>query len=332
MGIFYPRAVAIEAYPFRLVNKSTGAVITSGTPTVTISKDGVQAAATNTPVYNGNGEWLLDITSSERDCNRTTLLIDHTDAVPLTIVITSDQENGPGAKRVLLDFGSLGKNASVWVTYTSDDSTVVASGDTDSNGQLIFYLDNDSYNLRFQKAGVNFTNPYTLVVTTDTTVSLGSNLSVPTGALSLSAYADISTAQAYFDTRLNTTAWDEANSTDRNKALLMATRAINRLDFAGRRTTAAAALGNQFPRGDDTAVPDEIVYATCEEALSLLGTTIEQQDASLYILEEQFSGAKVKYNSDRTPEHTLSGITSPEAWRYLVMYLRENKSIEITRV
>lgn len=329
MGVFYPRGVAVPKYSFRLINRSTGQYITSGTVSVVISKDGVQAAATNTPVYNGNGEWLLDITAAERDCAKTAILIDHADAVPLNIVITSDQELGPGASLVTLQFGTAGKNASVWLTFASDPTTVVASGTTDSSGNINFYIDADTYYVYFQKAGYNFTNPYTLVVTGAATVSL--TVTAATSSLSTTAYASLSVAQAYFDERLHTTAWDNATETDKSKALLMATRAINRLDFQGIATEAAVALKNQFPRGDDTSVPDEIVWATCEEALTLLSRDPEETTESLYVLEEHFSGAKVKYNPDRVPRNVLSGIYSGEAWKYLLLYLRDDRSVNIHR-
>lgn len=333
MGIFYPRGVAIDAYPFRLINKNDGTVVTSGTVTVLVSKDGgAQAASTNTPVHNGSGEWLLDITATERDCERTSLIISHADIVPMHIVITSDSELGPGAKQITVQFGRRGKNASVWLVYADDVDTVVASGETGNTGEIIFYLDDAEYYLYFQKPGINFNNPYSIAVTAIATFDLSAQLSQASAAFAATAYATLDDAHEYFSTRLHTDAWDNATDIDKQKALVMATRAIDRLDYQGSPTTAALDLGNQFPRGTDTEIPDEIVWATCEEAFTLLSRKTEDEYDSSRIIEEKFSGATVRYDPDNIPRNILSGIMSAEAWKYLLLYLRDDRSVALHRV
>jgi len=50
-------------------------------------------------------------------------------------------------------------DADVWVTSDEAGNTLVASGETDENGQVVFYLDAGDYYVWAQKAGYNFTNP-----------------------------------------------------------------------------------------------------------------------------------------------------------------------------
>ena len=50
-------------------------------------------------------------------------------------------------------------DADVWVTSDEAGNTLVASGETDENGQVVFYLDAGDYYVWAQKAGYNFSNP-----------------------------------------------------------------------------------------------------------------------------------------------------------------------------
>ena len=50
-------------------------------------------------------------------------------------------------------------DADVWVTSDAQGNTVLASGQTDSNGQVTFQLDAGTVYVWRQKAGWNFTNP-----------------------------------------------------------------------------------------------------------------------------------------------------------------------------
>ena len=52
----------------------------------------------------------------------------------------------------------------VWVTTDSAGNNIIASGVTDALGQVTFMLDAGSYYVFKQLAGVNFTNPETMVV------------------------------------------------------------------------------------------------------------------------------------------------------------------------
>ena len=55
-------------------------------------------------------------------------------------------------------------DADVWATTDSNGSVVVASGRTDQNGIITFYLDSGTVYIWRQKSGYNFANPDTEIV------------------------------------------------------------------------------------------------------------------------------------------------------------------------
>jgi len=55
-------------------------------------------------------------------------------------------------------------DADIWVTTDEAGTIVVASGDTDSSGNVTFFLDAGTYYVWGQKSGYDFTNPDTEVV------------------------------------------------------------------------------------------------------------------------------------------------------------------------
>jgi len=56
-------------------------------------------------------------------------------------------------------------DADVWVTSDQAGTNVLASGETDSSGQVTFYLDTGTVYMWVQKPGYDFTNPTTVTVT-----------------------------------------------------------------------------------------------------------------------------------------------------------------------
>ena len=82
------------------------------------------------------------------------------------------------------------------------------------------------------------------------------------------AYVTKEEAEIYFTSRLHVDPWLDASDSDKQAALAMATRAIDRLTLKGRK----AALGQSlaFPRHPDTDVPVAVKDACCEEALALM--------------------------------------------------------------
>jgi hypothetical protein len=119
--------------------------------------------------------------------------------------------------------------------------------------------------------------------------------------------------------------------TNKEKALAMASRALDRLNWLGSKTDAAQVL--QFPRGGDTAIPDDIKFACAEEALSLLegrDPTLEYEN--LRTESQQYKNVKASYNTAQIAEHIVCGFTSLTAWRYIKSYLRDSRVVQISRV
>jgi hypothetical protein len=146
----------------------------------------------------------------------------------------------------------------------------------------------------------------------------------------MSNYLDTTDAQTYFDGRLSTDAWDDASSADKTKALTMATRAIDALNFQGEKTVSTQE--HQFPRGGDLTVPQEILDATCEVALSLLdGNTIDEAYQRSRISSERYATVGTTYNNDLPEIHVLNGIPSIVAWQLLKPFLRDPRAIAIDR-
>lgn len=145
------------------------------------------------------------------------------------------------------------------------------------------------------------------------------------------SYADIDFAVTYFATRLHTQPWDLADNSDRLKALAMGTRDIDRLDFAG--SKAVATQDNEFPRGTQTVVPEDIKIANCEIALAYLdGVDPDQELEAVRMRSNKFVSIETVYDTGAIPDHIVSRIASATAWAYLRPYLREPRNIRLSRV
>jgi hypothetical protein len=80
----YRQGVALTGFTFVLINKSTGAAVTSGTVTCKVIKDGgSQSTSTNSAVHEGNGQWSITLTATEMDAEQVGLAITHSTALPL---------------------------------------------------------------------------------------------------------------------------------------------------------------------------------------------------------------------------------------------------------
>ena len=82
------------------------------------------------------------------------------------------------------------------------------------------------------------------------------------------SYVSLAEANEHFSNRLHADAWAEASDADKDKALAMATKTIDRQLLRGRKTNPEQELA--FPRYPDTEVPEAVKEACCEEALALL--------------------------------------------------------------
>lgn len=134
-------------------------------------------------------------------------------------------------------------------------------------------------------------------------------------------YTTLAEFQTYVDSfTLDTDNYDVAPPAKRTKALTLATRAIDRLNFQGDK--AVPGQQYQFPRGNDSVVPTAIKNATCELALKYLDDVVlDQEFDAQNVAFEAFMGIKTSYN-DFAKEHLINGIVSFEAWLLLKPYLR----------
>ncbi len=145
---------------------------------------------------------------------------------------------------------------------------------------------------------------------------------------STTAYTTTDAADLYFDTHVSATAWDDATETEKVRALAHATRLIERLNFIGEKADPDQTL--QFPRGTDTAIPEDVKAACCELALALLDeTNLESEYSALLVEQTTHESTKTVYNRKAVPTHILAGIVSIEAWRYLIPYLRHISTVSL---
>ena len=143
-------------------------------------------------------------------------------------------------------------------------------------------------------------------------------------------YGDLASANTYMKFRLGTEWWFDSIVADREAALIMATRAIDRLNYAGDKNDPDQTA--QFPRGNDTEVPEAIECACYECAFKYLcGSDIEDEIRGLGMDNVQISGARTSSNAMYVPEHLRAGIVSAEAWMYLRPYLRDPYCSDISR-
>lgn len=146
----------------------------------------------------------------------------------------------------------------------------------------------------------------------------------------MTAYATTTEAATYFQQRLHTSAWTNANSEQRTAALQYATDLIDQLNFAGSKTDSAQEL--EFPRGTDTVVPDKIKKACYEITYALLDGRDPQFDIeNMNRQGSVFQDARSFHDVRFQPEHLMHGIPSSLAWRYLKPYLRSGRSVKLSR-
>jgi hypothetical protein len=137
----------------------------------------------------------------------------------------------------------------------------------------------------------------------------------------MTSYVTLEEFQNYVDGFIiDTDDFDAATPPMRQKALNIATRSIDRLNFEGDLTDPAQP--NQFPRGGDTTVPTAIKNATCEIALVLLTSTLDIESDKLATREDAFLAVKTARDTNAVSENVVNGIVSFEAWLLLKPFLR----------
>lgn len=178
-----------------------------------------------------------------------------------------------------------------------------------------------------------------------------------------SYYGSISGANTYFANRLHSESWTSASADDKPKALLEATRVIDALRYKGVKHTvwsvmyeydattekyekilddpptrneiisADASQELEFPRGQDSSVPQEIEWATYETALAIIeGFDPEDAMDRANILRQRYAAVATTYAADRqSQEYLVYGIPTARVWRWLKPYLSGENPIQISR-
>lgn len=144
-------------------------------------------------------------------------------------------------------------------------------------------------------------------------------------------YITNSDADLYFEARYNSELWDITSEENKTKLLTKATQLIDRLNFAGCKNDDAQVL--EFPRGDDTTVPQNIKDACCEIAYALLdGRDVETERELLGQSSAGASASRISGNPNIVDIARLHNIPSGVAWNLLRPYLRDGSVLTLSRV
>lgn len=123
-------------------------------------------------------------------------------------------------------------------------------------------------------------------------------------------------AEVYFYNRLWSSAWEEASEHDKEKALIMASKAINQLSLMPLET-----------------VPQDLKDASCEIAIALLdGIDPEREFENLGMISQGYANIRSTYDRTIRQEHIESGIVSIRAWQLIKPYLDVSKGLKMSRV
>jgi hypothetical protein len=147
----------------------------------------------------------------------------------------------------------------------------------------------------------------------------------------MTPYVTITEGNNYFVEQLNNDAWYDANSSRQLRALNTSTRLINRLNFAGSKTDSEQE--NEFPRNDETDIPEAIKIACLEITYSLLdGRDPEFESEQAHHTNISLGSTRINKDVDNVPMHILHNIPSHTAWSYLKPYLVDPFEIQVVRI
>jgi len=147
----------------------------------------------------------------------------------------------------------------------------------------------------------------------------------------MSRYVENSEADLYFESRYDSALWDTVSETDKDKLEATARRLINALNYVGSKHDEDQ--DNEFPRGDDTTVPQAIKDACCEVMYAILdGRNVEYDHETLGQQRSAASGVSVNTDPDIVDVARLHNIPSSVAWNLLRPYLRDGSAITLVRM
>ena len=146
------------------------------------------------------------------------------------------------------------------------------------------------------------------------------------------AYTTYAEGDTYFAGRLGNAAvaWVASEDADKTKALTHATDIIDQLNFQGEMSEDDQ--DNQFPRGDDTVVPQAIKDACCDIAATLLdGADPDVEGENLRMVSQGYGNIRSTYNPDISAIHHVAGVPSRTAWLKLLPFLRDVDQVHVSR-
>lgn len=144
------------------------------------------------------------------------------------------------------------------------------------------------------------------------------------------AYVVEADATTYFGDRFIHEAWDDATSDERTRALKTATRLLDRLNYSGDKADSAQVL--EFPRGEETDVPQPVLDACCELAYEIVdGKDPETELRNLVQIQVSYAGVRTTYDRSFVHQALNHGIVSYMAWSLIKPYLRDSDGIVLKR-
>lgn len=151
------------------------------------------------------------------------------------------------------------------------------------------------------------------------------------------SYISLADAESYFEERLNASVWDNADDTTKKKALITATKHIDYYNFIGRKYQEDQEL--EFPRSyfhkiepfyrydqelQDGEKPQELLDATCEEALALIDLDTQLDKRQRQGIESESIGDTSRSYSEAVIKEKLGSrsLVSPEAKSLLRPFIK----------
>lgn len=148
------------------------------------------------------------------------------------------------------------------------------------------------------------------------------------GGASSNSYVTTAEADTYFDERLQATNWTGGDADDKSRAVIQATRLLDREEFRGEKASQSQAL--KWPRiwtfNEDgyeyasDAIPTPIKHATFELALRLLNDDASSTDTLAGTKLESFKRVKVG-PLEVEPRQSYDPADLPDSVRSLIDHL-----------
>lgn len=158
-------------------------------------------------------------------------------------------------------------------------------------------------------------------------------------------YLEVSDADDYFSTRLNSEIWFNASTQQKQAALVTATRAMDNLNYVGikndrtqllefpRQPRLVSSNEQHFERAFMPTIPKEIYIACCEEAIVRLDSIDPEMEInSLGVVSTGYASVREQVDRAIPNEATRAGIMSQVAWNFLVPWLADPLSFHLTKV